>query len=49
MSFRNGDKARTNSQTRRRNIQRMKDRAARAAAGTKGAPPADKKAPKRGA
>lgn len=48
MSIRNGDKARTNSQSRRRNVQRMKDRAARAAAANKATQPAEKKASKRG-
>ncbi len=49
MSIRNGDKARTNAQTRKRNRQRMKDRALRAASVDKTAAPAGKKSSKRGA
>lgn len=49
MSIRNGDKARTNSQNRKRNRQRMKDRTLRAASAGKSAAPAEKKSAKRGA
>ena len=48
MSFRNGDKARTNTQHHKRNAQRMKLRAMRAAAANKAAAP-EKKSSKRGA
>jgi hypothetical protein len=49
MSRINGEKSRANLQKRKRTLQRMKDRAARAAAMDKTSAPAPKAAPKRGA
>jgi hypothetical protein len=49
MSRINGEKSRANLQKRKRTMQRMKDRAARAAAMGKTSAPAAKAAPKRGA
>ena len=49
MSRINGEKSRANLQKRRRTMQRLKDRVARAEATSKPAAPAAKKSSKRGA